>query len=168
MAHEGVLLNALRLDDLSEIYAIHSDEQLRSLRMAYRSPVSQTQVEAWLSAKVSQSSEGIFFAVRESKSAPCLGYVSLTGIDWLSGTAEIGIVLSMRGQGHGTDSIRQLMDVARNQFNLRRLTARVVSYNQPAKRLFEKCGFHSEGVLIRHYFDLGEYHDVQLFACELR
>lgn len=162
-----VVLNSLQAEDLPEIYAIHADERLRSLRMAHRSPVSRIQAETWLSARTSSHSRDVFFAVRESQDGPCIGYVSLTDVDAPSGTAEVGIVLRLLGQGYGTDSLQQLMKIAADNLGLRRLTARVVDHNERARCLFVKCGFLEEGVLVRHYFDLGDFHDVHLFAREL-
>ena len=162
-----LVLSSLKMSDLPEVHAIHSDARLRSLRMAYRSPVSRRQAEMWLSARLTRGSEGIYFAVREAEDGPCKGYVSLTDLDWVSRTAEVGIVLDTQGRGYGQEAIRKLMDRSYGSLQLRRLTARVVSHNMPARRLFDKCGFHSEGILRRHYFDLGGYHDVYLFAHEM-
>lgn len=164
--HEQIVLNSLSMDDLSDIFAIHSDSSLQSLRMAHRSSVSRSQVEKWLSAKIAASDESVYLAVRDPLSGRCLGYVCLTNLDWISGTAEVGIVLIASGRGFGTAALLNLMELAANQFGFRRLTARILDHNFGAQRLFRKVGFSLEGTQVRHYLADDVYHDVLLFGYE--
>jgi len=59
--------------------------------------------------------------------------------------AEFAVVLSdaVQGQGLGTEMLRRLIDVAKQE-KVRRLTAEVHSENAAMLRVCEKLGFHIE------------------------
>ena len=65
-----------------------------------------------------------------------------------------------RGKGFGTDALKTLVEYAFAELRLNCIYAEVLSYNNISQRLFEKCGFHRDGVLrARAYKDNG-YNDV--------
>ena len=45
-----------------------------------------------------------------------------------------------------------------------KITAHVFSHNPASARVLEKCGFHEEGVLRKHYLMDGHFIDARLFA----
>lgn len=65
-----------------------------------------------------------------------------------------------RGRGVGTALLLAAVDLADNWLNLLRLELTVFTDNEPAVRLYKKCGFEIEGTLRRHSFRAGEYVDV--------
>jgi L-phenylalanine/L-methionine N-acetyltransferase len=69
-----------------------------------------------------------------------------------------------QGQGVGTALLRAAIDMADNWLNLQRLELTVFVDNEPAVRLYKKCGFEIEGTLRRHSFRAGQYVDVYSMA----
>jgi ribosomal-protein-alanine N-acetyltransferase len=50
------------------------------------------------------------------------------------------------------------------EFGLEKITAHVYSLNTASARLPEKCGFHEEGFLRKHFPKDGQFLDARLFA----
>jgi putative acetyltransferase len=69
-----------------------------------------------------------------------------------------------QGQGVGTALMQAAIDLADNWLNLQRLELTVFVDNEPAVRLYKKCGFEVEGTLRRHSFRAGQYKDVYYMA----
>ena len=79
-----------------------------------------------------------------------------------------GIGMAVRddfqGQGVGTALLQAAVDQADNWLNLQRLELTVFTDNEPALRLYKKCGFEIEGTLRRNSFRAGQYFDVYYMA----
>jgi putative acetyltransferase len=75
-----------------------------------------------------------------------------------------GIGMAVRddfqGRGVGTALLQAAVDMVDNWLNLLRLELTVFTDNEPAIRLYKKCGFEIEGSLRRHSFRAGHYVDV--------
>jgi L-phenylalanine/L-methionine N-acetyltransferase len=79
---------------------------------------------------------------------------------------EIGMSVrdDFQGRGVGTALLQAAVDMADNWLNLLRLELTVFVDNEPAVRLYKKCGFEVEGTLRRHSFRAGQYADVYSMA----
>ena len=55
-----------------------------------------------------------------------------------------------------------LMEYAFNQLNLNRLDSEWFLYNTASKRLYEKCGWHEEGIKKQAVYRDGQYHDLAI------
>jgi L-phenylalanine/L-methionine N-acetyltransferase len=69
-----------------------------------------------------------------------------------------------QGRGVGTALLTAAVDMADHWLNLQRLELTVLVDNEPAIRLYKKCGFEIEGTLRRHSFRAGQYVDVFYMA----
>jgi RimJ/RimL family protein N-acetyltransferase len=80
-----------------------------------------------------------------------VGWVSLRIAERDLGTGEIGysIVRDFRRRGIATEAVRALLDEAFTQAGLTRVNAYCLPDNKPSRRLLERLGFSSEGVLPR-------------------
>jgi putative acetyltransferase len=69
-----------------------------------------------------------------------------------------------QGRGVGTALMQAAVEMADNWLNLQRLELTVFTDNDPAVRLYKKCGFVIEGTLRQHSFRAGRYEDVYFMA----
>ena len=80
--------------------------------------------------------------------------------------AQIGMSVrdDFQGQGVGTALLQAAVDLADNWLNVLRLELEVYTDNEPAIRLYKKCGFVVEGTLARHSYRGGDYVDAYTMA----
>jgi len=161
-------LGAFMECDLGAISKWQNSIEDKRLVMGFRFPVSDMTSAEWLKQRMlplPKHPSTIYWAIRAKNEQTLLGYVVLFDIDYISGTAEIGIYLeSHRRSGAGTVSIFECLDRAKRDLHLRKILARTLSSNTSALRLFEKTGFHQEGILSSQYWDGIAYHDVQILS----
>ncbi|MET3133577.1 ribosomal-protein-alanine N-acetyltransferase [Oxalobacteraceae bacterium GrIS 1.11] len=72
-----------------------------------------------------------------------VGRANLKDIDLGAGIAEVGYRMARQQAGNGlaTGALRYLIDLARSQWGLARLSAYVTADNAASARVLEKCGF---------------------------
>ena len=95
-----------------------------------------------------------------------LGTISLKNVDLVNKKAEYAISLRRMAQGKGiaTEATHEILKMAFEQYDLQRVYLNVLSDNQRAIRLYEKCGFVYEGEFRKHLFLRGEYKSLKLYG----
>lgn len=91
-----------------------------------------------------------------------VGMVELVEIDHLHRRAEFLVMIApdRQGRGYGGLATRLAINYAFRVLNLYKLYLLVDIDNVAAIRIYEKCGFQREGVLIDEFFSDGRYHSV--------
>lgn len=107
---------------------------------------------------------GVHFVV-EFGGVP-IGRCTLMDEDSLTRSAEVGIALlaSARGQGAGTEALRQLVEFAFVRRNLRRLYLYAIASNAAGIGAYRKVGFVEEGRRREHCWVRGAYEDEVLMG----
>ena len=95
-----------------------------------------------------------------------IGTISLKNIDLTAKKAEYAICLRKKAHGRGIAlaATRELLEIAFRQFGLARVYLNVLSDNEKAIHLYEKCGFHCEGEFRNHLFLQGKYHNLKWYG----
>lgn len=90
-----------------------------------------------------------------------IGYIYLD-IDEKNKKAEFSIAIGekdCRGKGYGREAAQKALQYAFNELNLNKLFLKVLTFNDPAIRLYERMGFKKEGLLRQDVFLDGEFED---------
>jgi RimJ/RimL family protein N-acetyltransferase len=88
------------------------------------------------------------FSIHTLDNHRLVGEIDLSGINWLSGEAIVGIGIGDRndwGKGYGTDAMQVVLRFAFRELNLHRVFLNTFEYNPRAIRSYAKCGFKHEG-----------------------
>jgi RimJ/RimL family protein N-acetyltransferase len=101
-----------------------------------------------------------------------VGLVSLVGSQYgpdetsRARAAELAywIAPDHQGQGYGADAAARMVRYAFEDRNLRRVGARVGSFNEASAGLLESLGFEREGTLREAAWFRGEYHDMHRYG----
>jgi len=108
----------------------------------------------------------IVFSIISGADNKAIGYVSIAGIRETETSAEVGIAImekEYRGQGYGTEALRQAIEYAFNTLGLTLLGLTVFPHNRRAIRAYEKVGFQKKEVLKDSWLlPSGEYSDMWL------
>lgn len=89
----------------------------------------------------------LFLGVRQCELGRHVGNIKLE-INRPHNRAEVGILIGdpeVQGRGVGTRAIQRVVEIARTQLGLRRLTAGCYASNKGSERAFLKAGFLLEG-----------------------
>ena len=105
-------------------------------------------------SKIPQSvkhGDNLHFAIVDEKDE-YLGTVSLKSIDLDNMTAEYAIAVrkKARGRGVATAATFDVLKKAFSDYGLNRVYLNVFSDNEPAIKLYERCGFKFEGEFREH------------------
>jgi RimJ/RimL family protein N-acetyltransferase len=129
-------------------------------------PKTEAQLAGYLEEQ-HKSKTGFVFAIRFLNRDDLIGYIELDGIVWSQGSGWISVGFGEaihRGQGHGTEAMRLLLQFAFGELNLRRVQLTVFSYNAAAIRLYEKLGFRREGTFREFVQRDGQLYDMVLYG----
>ena len=91
-----------------------------------------------------EQSRTFVYKIMDESTGEAAGMIQLGRIDRTAGTAVVGrfwIQEHLRHKGVGTAALRNLIDKAVREFQLRQLILRVFDFNLPAIKCYEKLGF---------------------------
>jgi RimJ/RimL family protein N-acetyltransferase len=104
-------------------------------------------IQAWLASRAQQHDRADWAVLRTADGA-FLGEAVLNDVElddacanyriWLAGPAVFG-------RGYGTEVTRLVLDYALDTVGLHRVSLGVYDFNPRARRVYEKCGFLTEG-----------------------
>lgn len=158
----SIYLSAISETDLKKLSQWRNDAALSVLMMAEVKTHTDSQVLNWIEQTNNDSCQRLL-GIRISQTQQLIGTLRFMFIDWVSRTADFGILLGdkeSRSKGYGTQALSLALEYAFNSLNLRRITLKVLSSNEVAISVYRKAGFTNEGTLRAHFFCNGTYQDV--------
>lgn len=162
-AGSSVCLRALEVADLDRVLSWHNDSTLyQHLGGTFRW-VSRSAEEGWILRRCAYSPTEVNLAICIMGTHEHIGNIYLRDIDWVARHAELHIfigALAHRGHGYGEVAMRRVLAHAFDDLGLQRIYLFVLASNEPAMRLYKKCGLIEEGRLRRHAFKQGHLEDV--------
>ncbi|MFZ5559487.1 MAG: GNAT family N-acetyltransferase [Patescibacteria group bacterium] len=126
-------------------------------------PTNKKQEEEWFDR---EEKNNVRLAI-ETKEGKYIGNISLAGIDYRHGIAEVGIFIGEKqywNRGYGTDATMILLEYAFNVLNLRKIKWRAFAFNGRSIDCSKKCGYKVEAVLKKEWFKDGKYVDMVCLA----
>jgi RimJ/RimL family protein N-acetyltransferase len=169
VVNDQVHLSEFRSSDKPALVQHLNDRDIydRTLRIPF--PYTDASADEWLALvpKITeQQGRPVQFAVRSADDALIGG----CGFDDFqvgkSHRAEVGYWLAKPywGQGIMTAVVQRACRHAFEEFGLVKITAHVFPHNPASARVLEKCGFHEEGFLRKHFLKDGQFIDARLFG----
>ncbi len=155
-------LRSISADDASNAYLSWLNDPETTLGLASGTFPSNIQDLRKYLSSVTESKDAVMLAICMNDSEEHIGNVKLDRFDWISRTAELGILIGSRehrGIGIGTETCKAIAEYAFKTLNLRKILLAVYANNPAAIRSYEKAGFTTEAVLKAHVFAGGEYVD---------
>jgi RimJ/RimL family protein N-acetyltransferase len=165
---EHIVLRPLSARDREKTIFWRNDPETRSLVMGYPFPVTEVMEEQWFeNALADQKKKRILYAVDTRDSGEFIGIVHLYDLDWISRTATLGIVIGdaqARSGGYGREAVLGVVDIAKEYFNIRKISIDVIDHPDGARGFYEKLGFQVEGVFRSHHYLRSRYYDIVRMA----
>jgi RimJ/RimL family protein N-acetyltransferase len=123
-------------------------------------PINNFLEEEWIKRNAISNSNLTFAIEIDGK---LIGTAGLKDIDWINRCAEYGIAIYIPdywNKGIGTEVTQLMLRYAFEYLNLNRVWLRVFENNPRALRVYEKCGFITEGRERQRRYYKGNYWDV--------
>lgn len=164
---EKITLRPLRSEDWENTIHWRNDLKLTKQVMSHPFPITDLLEKEWFNhILIDKSNRNIYFGIEQKQNSKLIGIIFLTQINWISKNCYLGILIgdnSNRGKGYGTEAVKLITDYAFNVLNLNKITLEVVDQNDAIK-LYNKLGFHSEGLLKNHYYFNNDYFDIHILS----
>jgi len=160
---EWTRLRAVTADDLRRFVGWFNDPEVTQ-GLSRISPLNIEEERRWFE----ESNQKDVFerplaidALHEGKWAH-IGSCGFFNHDPVAQQAELGILIGDKrfwDQGLGTEAMRLLLQHGFETLNFRRISLRVLEFNQRARKVYERVGFVHEGRLRQDAFRRGKYWD---------
>lgn len=164
---ENVVLRAISMKDADLLMEIINDASIEKMLGGSSFPVSIEEQEKWIVAQFGKKDILRCVVSLKGNEDTGVGTVILSDIDYKNGVSQVHIKMDKRhgyGKGYGTDAINTLVDYAFDEMRLNCIYAEVLEYNIASQKLFEKCGFHRDGMLRSRVYKGGEYINVVSYS----
>lgn len=163
---KNVVLRAISMKDANLLMELINDAETEKMLGGSSFPVSLEGQEKWISAQTGRIDVlRCIVALKENEEG--IGTVILSDIDTKNGVAQVHIKMDKqrgRGKGYGSDALNAIANYAFDEMRLNCIYADVLEYNTVSQKLFEKCGFHRDGVLRSRVFKGGRYINVVSYS----
>ncbi|PWU24116.1 MAG: hypothetical protein C5B48_07475 [Candidatus Rokuibacteriota bacterium] len=129
-----------------------------------RNPPSLRQEEESLE-KAAEDPHRVLWAIVLKESDKLIGGTVLEKIDWRNRDAESGTVIGDRTEwrrGYASEVMRLRTEYAFMELGLRKVWTGVEMPNVASRRALEKAGYRQCGLMRRHFFANGRWHDTWL------
>lgn len=142
----NVILKSIQKEDLSDLFRLYQDPEFLD-DFGYIEGVEQTEQHllSWFN-ELQYTEEEKVYSIVQKESLEWMGFVTLMDINvaeheaWL----VIGLQKKWRNQGYGEQSLRNLIEAAFNEMELKILRLSVLGHNSRALALYKKLGFEVE------------------------
>ena len=158
----SVVLRAISMEDANLLMELINDADTEKMLGGSSFPVSLEGQEKWIAAQTGRT-DVLRCIVALVENGEGIGTVILSDIDTKNGVAQVHIKMDKqqgRGKGYGTDALNAIVNYAFDEMRLNCIYADVLEYNTASQKLFEKCGFHRDGVLRSRVFKGGSFINV--------
>jgi UDP-4-amino-4,6-dideoxy-N-acetyl-beta-L-altrosamine N-acetyltransferase len=159
----AIELTQLQSEDSSVLFGWINDRALVTLNAPFRS-ITPEEHDAWFE-EIQHRADVRIFGIRED--GRLVGSCQLHSIHPVHRSAELQIRIGApgaRGRGIGRQALRQLLRYGFGELDLHRIYLHVFATNEPAIGLYERAGFHREGVLREAALIEGAWVDVIVMA----
>jgi RimJ/RimL family protein N-acetyltransferase len=158
---DGFHLSNMEFADLENI-KVWRNEQMSILRQ-WKPLTDSNQEKYW--QIIANSNNSVLFSIINEKDE-LIGYCGLTNIDYVSSRGELSFLLDTKIDSEKSMHDKSLLAVLKmlseygfKHLNLNKIFTETYDYRKDHISTLESFGLKKEGILRKHVFKNGEYHD---------
>jgi len=158
LSQPNIKLRPLERNDLHFVHQINNNSNI--MRYWFEEPYeAYVELVQLYDRHIHDQSERRF--IIENDAEELVGLVELVEINYIHRRAEFQIIIApaSQGKGHAERATQMAIEYAFCVLNLYKLYLLVDKENVKAIRIYEKCGFETEGMLNGEFFVNGVYRD---------
>ena len=159
-------LRELERKDITIINQWRNDEEIIVTLGAPFRFINKEVDEKWFESYMQSRYNTIRCAIVDEECDDIIGLVTLADINYINRSATLHLMVGAKSQnkGAGTFAVRSIINHAFDNYGLHRIELEVLSDNERAKHVYEKCGFKQEGIRREAVYKKGKYVDMLIYA----
>ena len=163
-----VSLFAVEKEDLQHFRDWRNNPDFRKYFREYRE-LNLAQQEKWFEEKVVKDNTTLMFSIKHNDDNELLGCCGFVYINWVHRHADLSLYIGWEDayiddKGYAEESCRLLLDYGFNELCLNKVWTEIYAFDDKKKRLYDKCGFHQDGLLRQNYWYDGKWWDSRILS----
>lgn len=155
-----IYLRPITLSDVTETYLswLHDEQVMSGIAT---SGYTLDKLKQYVSERLDKK-QIAFFAICDVITNEHIGNIKIDFHDSKANVSELGLLIGNKnywGKGVGYEACKLAIEYGFNEMHLRKIYLAVYENNPHAKKLYEKLGFKTEGILRKHIMASGELND---------
>lgn len=164
---ERLFLEPMQEKDFQEIKkAFASEERIKHYLPGAFRYYNDTQLKALLEDWNDEASS-FLYSLKEKSSKKMIGLINLDEVSYLMRRYEMGVLLldkNFEGKGYAREACQKILSHMFVQYQMHRVSVKVMQGNEASIKLFKNLGFKEEGRLRDFVWRDGKYLDMLLLS----
>jgi hypothetical protein len=161
-------LIAVEKEDLKQLMDWRNNPEFRKHFREYRELNMEMQAR-WFDRKVIEDPATMMFSIRRLEDNELIGCTGFVYINWVHRHADLSLYIGWKGsyidtKGYAEDTCKIMLDYGFGELNLNKIWTEIYSFDKKKKKLYDKFGFKTDGVLRQNYFYEGRYWDSYILS----
>jgi RimJ/RimL family protein N-acetyltransferase len=163
-----VALVAVEKDDLKQLRDWRNNSEFKKHFREYRE-LNMVMQDKWFEQKVVSDNTTMMFSIRRLSDNELLGCCGFVYINWVHRHADLSLYIGWNDEyidkeGYADEACRLLFDHGFNELNLNKIWTEIYEFDSKKKELYDKFGFHQDGLLRQNYFYDGTWWDSRILS----
>jgi len=154
--------------DLKQLLNWRNNPEFRKHFREYRE-LNMHEQKKWYEEKVLNDPHVMMFGIRRLKDNKLLGCCGLVYVSWVYRHADLSLYIGWNdayidNRGYAEEGCRLLLDYGFRELSLNKIWTEIYIFDKKKKALYDKFGFHVDGVLRQNYFYEGKFWDSYILS----
>jgi ribosomal-protein-alanine N-acetyltransferase len=163
-----IYFRGLRTSDAAAINQLRLNEQYETMIGGSRRFVPLERDQRWLEDLILKDDPTrMYMAVCEKGTDEFIGYASIHEIDYIHGKccwSGLKIIPEATGKGHGTETALLILQYVFEELRMARCWGVCLVDNHVAKKMFDRAGYQTEGIMRNYNYKNGAMKDAYLLS----
>lgn len=168
-----IILDTVEESDLEQLRRWRNLPEYRKNFREYRD-INAGMQQKWFESKVINDNSTLMFTIRDISTNELLGCCGLCYINWVHRNSDLSLYIGKNecyidDEGIAEESCQLLFDYGFKELGLRKIWTEIYEFDNAKLNLYQKYGFHKDGVLRSQYFYDGKWWNsymLSLLNCE--
>ena len=161
-------LVAVEKEDLKQLRDWRNNTEFRKHFREYRE-LSMRHQEIWFEEEVIKDPITIMFSIRRLEDDELLGCCGFAYINWVHRHTDMSLYIGWNNvyiddMGYAEESCKLLLDYGFKELCLNKVWTEIYEFDEKKNALYEKLGFHLDGLLRQNYWYDGKWWDSRILS----
>lgn len=161
-------LVAVEKEDLKQLRDWRNNTEFRKHFREY-SELSMRHQEIWFEEEVIKDPITIMFSIRRLEDDELLGCCGFAYINWVHRHTDMSLYIGWNNvyiddMGYAEESCKLLLDYGFKELCLNKVWTEIYEFDEKKNALYEKLGFHLDGLLRQNYWYDGKWWDSRILS----